>query len=279
LDESLKEKVNAALRIHKLKTTQELAQQFNIELQSSSPLNDSSHSQSSLTVERIASSLSSKSQSHAYSHSHPHYPFTSSANCDAFADETKTSKSELMHRFLSSTSTANAIQHNIDDRHEYSNDNIDIGIDHTQHNHEHYSNYSNYYGNDGTVSQCYPSTAKTKSIDIVGDEIRDILSQLPPLNLSEIAWSDSDLNETNDNDVNVNNDNECVVDHQQTVSQRCEPEVSEARVAKLNGDYKWEYVNGTYDSETDWKDWHQMTSAVSYNGDILHILPYVNIKD
>jgi len=53
--------------------------------------------------------------------------------------------------------------------------------------------------------------------------------------------------------------------------------VDENEVHKLC-ESKWEHVNGTYDSETEWREWNEMTSGVSYGGELIHILPYVNIN-
>ncbi|XP_075528246.1 uncharacterized protein LOC142560204 isoform X1 [Dermacentor variabilis] len=40
---------------------------------------------------------------------------------------------------------------------------------------------------------------------------------------------------------------------------------------------QWEFVNGVYDHESQWRGWHEVTTGRSYGGDLLHMLPYVNI--
>lgn len=41
----------------------------------------------------------------------------------------------------------------------------------------------------------------------------------------------------------------------------------------------WPGVNGDYDNDGEWREWHEMTTAVNvYSGDIVNILPYVNIS-
>ncbi|CAN7938987.1 unnamed protein product, partial [Ixodes hexagonus] len=40
---------------------------------------------------------------------------------------------------------------------------------------------------------------------------------------------------------------------------------------------KWEFVNGLYDHRGEWRGWEEVTTAESVGGDVLHILPYVNI--
>jgi len=42
---------------------------------------------------------------------------------------------------------------------------------------------------------------------------------------------------------------------------------------------RWPSVNGQYDHCGAWTDWTQSHSALSYDGSLIHILPYVNIDD
>jgi len=42
---------------------------------------------------------------------------------------------------------------------------------------------------------------------------------------------------------------------------------------------RWPSVNGQYDHRGAWTDWTQSHSAPSYDGSLIHILPYVNIDD
>ena len=56
------------------------------------------------------------------------------------------------------------------------------------------------------------------------------------------------------------------------------PLVTDARVDRLHLEY-WTGVNGQYDHRNQWHDWTQTFSVPSYDGDLLHILPYVNIDD
>lgn len=232
----LREKITAALRLHKLKTTQELAQQFNIEIKSHE--------------DRINNSLNAN-------HAKSHFP-----TIDFDADEAKT-KSELMHRFLSSTTDAHEDQEEPD-------------------HHEAYGFLLNNNNNDNdndVQNMCVPQEPKPTSstshhVDSIEHEISDILSHLPPLNVSEIVWSEYETDSDHDD-----NQDEC----QQSVKKRhkkCpqrQRDVSEAHVEKLIED-RWENVNGCYDSETEWREWHEMTNAQTYNGDLLHILPYVHIN-
>lgn len=54
--------------------------------------------------------------------------------------------------------------------------------------------------------------------------------------------------------------------------------VSEYLVDRIDQE-KWPGVNGDYDSDGQWREWQDMTTAVNiYSGDIVNILPYVNIS-
>ena len=82
----------------------------------------------------------------------------------------------------------------------------------------------------------------------------DPYSLLPPLNLDEIDWGDDDY-------------------------EMCLPfEVTDEEVDRLSSE-QWKYVNGMYDHAGIWHDWTSTLSLSSYNGELLHILPYVNIDD
>lgn len=53
-------------------------------------------------------------------------------------------------------------------------------------------------------------------------------------------------------------------------------EVSEYLVDKI-AEQQWVGVNGTYDNESEWKEWEEMTTSFNpYSNQIVYILPYVN---
>ncbi|XP_060072285.1 mediator of RNA polymerase II transcription subunit 26-like [Ylistrum balloti] len=54
--------------------------------------------------------------------------------------------------------------------------------------------------------------------------------------------------------------------------------VSDQDVQRVLGE-EWAGVNGVYNTYGRWCDWTQTMSSSSYNGDVLHILPYVLIDD
>jgi hypothetical protein len=258
----LRDKLEAAKRISKLQTTQQLALKFKIEL----PNNQTNHRDNNDTIQCNINNNNS---------------FDVNINSVSQVDEQNNTKYELMQRFLSSS---NPNQH--EDRHQHEDEHEDQHED----QHKHHIN------------------------DSIDREINDILSQLPPIHSNDldldstqsqffdhsnhsnqsfdyefensISNSSNNNNNSNSNEINVNNssDNEIndftdglensVLEDNRDINIRLSS-VSETHVEKLNEE-KWEYVNGTYDSETEWREWTQMTSAVSYNGDVLHILPYVD---
>lgn len=332
----MKAKILAKDKIQRLKTTQELAEQFNTKLnhrvsQQHSPVNQ-------------MSSLNSNSLSNS---SKSHFP---NIACD---HATAASKSELMQRFLLSTHTNSATA--LLNSNEDSNDEVISGDSVSRHpsvqpHHFDFSNHSdtNYVDEyphslpEHAEPPHYPHPHVTLGAsfcaahlsqgdvgdpdlsvvdsrpgvrDSVNDEIRDILSRLPPVRFDEIVWSDNDedeegdeeggLEELNEYDTNGgengengnldsfenNDDNVDDADHssderhfrtrrrKRRLMQRRRKviEVSEHDVENVL-ESRWDGVNGTYDAETDWHEWHQMTNATTHDGELLHILPYVNIK-
>ena len=92
-----------------------------------------------------------------------------------------------------------------------------------------------------------PSTSSSKSKP-------DPWSLLPPLNLAEIDWTTDDY----------------------TTS---EPKpVEDSDVTRLEGD-RIPGVNGQFDSDGAWHEWTDTLSLPSFNDDLQHILPYINIDD
>ena len=55
-------------------------------------------------------------------------------------------------------------------------------------------------------------------------------------------------------------------------------EINDGIVSRIHDEH-WSGVNGVYDSYGDWRDWTQTLSLEAYQGDPIHILPYVNIDD
>ncbi|XP_064476381.1 uncharacterized protein LOC135390574 isoform X2 [Ornithodoros turicata] len=54
------------------------------------------------------------------------------------------------------------------------------------------------------------------------------------------------------------------------------PQVTPQLVERMSVD-KWEFVNGTYNHQGEWRGWQEVTTSESVAGDVLHVLPYVNI--
>ena len=55
-------------------------------------------------------------------------------------------------------------------------------------------------------------------------------------------------------------------------------DITESDIQRINNEH-WSGVNGCQDMFSEWKDWSQTLSLSSYNGDPLHILPYVCVDD
>lgn len=54
-------------------------------------------------------------------------------------------------------------------------------------------------------------------------------------------------------------------------------EVPDYLVDKI-AEQKWTGVNGTYDNDSEWREWKEVTTALNpYNNEIVYILPYVDI--
>lgn len=111
------------------------------------------------------------------------------------------------------------------------------------------------------VASPVPSIASQNNVDdaspsvpeSVSDKLRNILSQLPDIDLAQDQIVLSDDYEP-------------------------KPVVSpdDETVKRLHSD-RWPEVNGNYSIGDNWSGWHEMTARKSHADDVLHILPYVNI--
>lgn len=55
-------------------------------------------------------------------------------------------------------------------------------------------------------------------------------------------------------------------------------EINDSVVSRIHGEH-WTGVNGVFDSSGGWRDWTQTLSLDSYQGDMVHVLPYVIVDD
>ncbi|XP_069694305.1 mediator of RNA polymerase II transcription subunit 26-like isoform X2 [Periplaneta americana] len=104
------------------------------------------------------------------------------------------------------------------------------------------------------------SSKDSQSASVVEDRtVEDILAQLPPLDVDAICWNECDESDT-----------------------PIAKEVNDELLTKLHNQHI-EGLNGnisdgvTSDSGDNFKEWHEMVSKKSYQGEFLHILPYVVI--
>ena len=87
-----------------------------------------------------------------------------------------------------------------------------------------------------------------------GESKPDPWSLLPPLNLAEIDWTTDDYYTSDPKPV------------------------EDGDVERLDSD-KLPGVNGQYDTDGAWHEWTETLSMPSFNDDLQHILPYVNLDD
>ncbi|KAG7208738.1 hypothetical protein KM043_014934 [Ampulex compressa] len=122
--------------------------------------------------------------------------------------------------------------------------------------------------------------------------VEEILAKLPPLDPNSIDWSDCETGSTEDQNGTEYPPRQITADDLERLHTQCieglngnfqpklssltptsneKPELGEG-VSELNG------VNNVY-SQTgeEFREWHQMLTRPSYDGQILHILPYVII--
>lgn len=290
----LSEKMDAARRLQRAPTTDELAHKFNIEV-----------TPSDVTDSRIVTTFRTNKM---------HNRNVSEVNFRSKEPETK---SDIMKRFFSSQSsnTSPAIQEDIDliynsygEPPMTSAQSVSSGhcVPHPS-----VSDRTSYpFAKTSSHLQLNQTRNQTQT-DSVSLEIDMILSQLPPLRHSDTVWSDCEHedDQSSDNELRsvhsdykmedrdhnhrreahdsnsdqLSNDSRLSSNSkqwdkklEQSHSRHKAIQVTDYEVEKYC-EQRWESVNGTYDSETEWRPWNQMVSQVSYNGDLLHILPYVDI--
>lgn len=94
----------------------------------------------------------------------------------------------------------------------------------------------------------------TRVSDSSAAKTKDPATLLPPINLADVDWTTDDYT-------------------------TYEPKpVEESDVDRLDQE-QIPGVNGQLDSDSAWREWTDTVSVPSYNSDLLHILPYVNIDD
>ncbi|XP_008558959.1 mediator of RNA polymerase II transcription subunit 26 isoform X1 [Microplitis demolitor] len=134
--------------------------------------------------------------------------------------------------------------------------------------------------------------------------LKEILSKLPPLDLDAIRWSDDETNNedelehklddqdntTTEDRVKITDDQverlhtECIESlngnfqmklNKKSVNKEVVDDIDESVSNKIVGVYKRRVVDD--DTEREFREWHEMLARPSFDGQILHILPYVII--
>ncbi|XP_076756799.1 mediator complex subunit 26 isoform X1 [Xylocopa sonorina] len=123
--------------------------------------------------------------------------------------------------------------------------------------------------------------------------VEEILAKLPPIDPSTVDWSDCETESTDDRNSTEYRPREVTAEDIERLHAQCieglngnfqpklssltstsneKPEVKDDVKSEVNG------VNNVYSQpDQEFREWHQMLARPSYNGQILHILPYVII--
>ena len=202
------------------------------------------------------------------------------SNLSASDASLQQTKSEMVQKFLQTSVTPTPRElHNLDKRHESDSpinilDTEDLEPDHwqswdstqSQHNGatEETSRVKFFLGDEQpsedppAPSTSFPVVPTEPSAEALAAEeatkrmLKDPWSCLPPLNLADLDWTSDSYPEPQPRSV------------------------QDGDLERLH-DTQWEGVNGQYDWERRWHDWTATYSMPTYNGDLLHILPYVNL--
>lgn len=105
------------------------------------------------------------------------------------------------------------------------------------------------------MSKCSPN--RTAAAKAESDALQDPLSLLPPLDPTQIDWDSLEY---------------------EAPDPSSRPPVTDDDVELLHAS-QLPGINGQFDYEHKWVDWTRTYSVQSYNGELLHLLPYVNITD
>lgn len=118
-----------------------------------------------------------------------------------------------------------------------------------------------------------PKTAD-QAAAAVAETVEDVLAQLPPIDVASIlAEINSDINESDEEDIEG-----LIPVHQAAKKKTAAAEdLSEGIKAKLVEELhqgQHESVNGNFNHDGAFKEWHEVVAKETVNGDLLYILPY-----
>lgn len=100
--------------------------------------------------------------------------------------------------------------------------------------------------------------AKVPREDVIESTLQELYSRLPPIDAESLVWEETPI-----------------------LSPEPDREITEDDVDRLHNEHI-ENLNGNFDHSlcedgNNFREWHEMVSRTSYNGDLLDILPYVVI--
>jgi hypothetical protein len=93
--------------------------------------------------------------------------------------------------------------------------------------------------------------------------VEDILAQLPPIDVDAVCWDES-MTEGTDSEAPV----------VKKVTEEMITKFHTQHIENLNGNVN---EGASCDDSDNFREWHETVSKRSYQGDFLHILPYVII--
>jgi len=106
------------------------------------------------------------------------------------------------------------------------------------------------------------------------DSADEILAQLPPIDPSAILAQMARDYEMEDGDEEEEEDDGLEVEGLIPAKKPDPVMITDEMVAKLNGEDQTESFNGNFGHDGDFKEWHEVVSKTTVNGDLIHILPY-----
>jgi len=104
------------------------------------------------------------------------------------------------------------------------------------------------------------------------DPVDEIMARLPPINLDEIIWSEDEA----EPEVREGEELEDEGKVEDVKDGAEEVPVTDEVVNRYIVEH-WEGMNGNFDLNGEFKEWHEVLNRESFNGEPLPILPYVNI--
>jgi len=108
---------------------------------------------------------------------------------------------------------------------------------------------------------------------LVADTVEDVMALLPPIDPAAVLEEWRKAQGEEGEQVEEEEEEEVEVEGLIPVLKPEKAELSEEMVSGLNNG-QLEHIGGIKDHEGEFREWHEMTSLLSKDGEVLHILPY-----